>query len=110
MVTVTAASANTGRVKLRRPIIDTIIKLDSVRDRNLLKGKKSAPNPVIKNTPSTQDTSTKDDNGLKSIITAHADDSTRVDDIHNILYLYGKARVTYEDFELEADFIRVDQV
>ncbi len=26
-----------------------------------------------------------------------------------LLYLYGKARVTYEDFELDADYIRVDE-
>ena len=39
------------------------------------------------------------------MVTAHAEDSTYYDDVHQILYLYGKARVTYEDFELDADYI-----
>ncbi|MDB5025818.1 MAG: LPS-assembly protein LptD [Mucilaginibacter sp.] len=93
----------------RRPVADTIIKLDSVRDRKLFKGKKSAPNKGTKNATVNNDTTKKKQSGLKSIVTAHAEDSTRYDDVHQILYLYGRARVTYEDFELDADYIRVDE-
>src|ERR1700743_625243 len=50
----------------------------------------------------------KKQEGLKSIVTAHADDSTYDDEVHQITYLYGRARVTYEDFELDADYIKVD--
>jgi lipopolysaccharide assembly outer membrane protein LptD (OstA) len=92
-----------------RPITDTIIKLDTIKDRKLLKGKKSVPTSVTKNTGITNDTTPKKQNGLKSLVTAHAEDSTRYDDANQILYLYGRARVTYEDFELDADYIKVDE-
>ena len=103
------ASAKVSRLNSYRPVIDTIIKLDSIRDRKLFKGKKSAPNTAtIKNAAGKNDT-TKKQGGLKSLITAHAEDSTRHDEVHQMLYLYGRARVTYEDFELDADYIRVDE-
>src|SRR5579863_2148936 len=99
-------SAKTGKLYGRKPAIDTIIKLDTIKDKKLLKGKKSALNPAGKN--AANDT-TKNKSGLQSMVTAHAEDSTYYDDVHQILYLYGKARVTYEDFELDADYIRVDE-
>ncbi|MBY0245884.1 MAG: LPS-assembly protein LptD [Sphingobacteriaceae bacterium] len=37
-----------------------------------------------------------------------AQDSTRYDKKNGIYYLYGKAKITYQDFEIEADFIRFD--
>ncbi|MGZ3778418.1 MAG: putative LPS assembly protein LptD, partial [Mucilaginibacter sp.] len=101
-------SANTGKLYGRRPAIDTIIKLDTIKDKKLLKGKKSAANAQGKNAANANDT-TKNKGGLQSMVTAHAEDSTYYDDTHQILYLYGKARVTYEDFELDADYIRVDE-
>jgi lipopolysaccharide assembly outer membrane protein LptD (OstA) len=91
-----------------RPVTDTIIKLDSVRDKKLFKGKKSAANKGTKNAATKSDTTKKKQGGLKSIVTAHADDSTYDDEVHQISYLYGRARVTYEDFELDADYIKVD--
>ncbi|MGZ4041166.1 MAG: putative LPS assembly protein LptD, partial [Bacteroidia bacterium] len=102
------ASAKVRRDKSYRLVVDTIIKLDSIRDRKLFKGKKSAPNQLTKNATGKNDT-TKKQSGLKSIVTAHAEDSTYYDDVHQILYLYGRARVVYEDFELDADYIRVDE-
>jgi len=101
-------SAKTGKLYGRKPAIDTIIKLDTIKDKKLLKGKKSAPNTPGKNAANANDT-TKNKGGLQSMVTAHAEDSTYYDDTHQILYLYGKARVTYEDFELDADYIRVDE-
>lgn len=103
------ASAKVSRFNGTRPIIDTIIKLDSIKDRKLLKGKKSVLNSATKNVAAKTDTTPKNQNGLKSMVTAHAEDSTRYDDVHQILYLYGRARITYEDFELDADYIRVDE-
>ena len=44
-----------------------------------------------------------------SKVTYSAEDSIKADMTNNIVYLYGKARVKYEDFELEADYIRLDQ-
>ena len=46
---------------------------------------------------------------LNSKITYSAVDSTIFDMVNNIVFLYGNARVKYEDFELEADYIRLDQ-
>lgn len=103
------ASAKVSRVYSYKPIIDTIIKLDTIKDRKLLKGKKSVPTSATKNAGITNDTTPKKQNGLKSLVTAHAEDSTRYDDANQILYLYGRARVTYEDFELDADYIKVDE-
>ncbi|QHS57115.1 LPS-assembly protein LptD [Mucilaginibacter sp. 14171R-50] len=100
---------------------DTIIKLDSVRDKKLLKVTSpqkvnanknkaqsfNAPNPTsVLNTR--QDT-TPTAGGLKSVVKATAEDSSFVDNDHKMKYLYGKARVTYEDFELDAEYIRVDE-
>lgn len=59
-------------------------------------------------TPS-KDTVKTQDNGLNSPIFTNADDSTRTDFTNNILYLYGNAKIKFEDFELTADFIRVDR-
>ncbi len=102
------ANAKTANVVGRRPAIDTIIKLDTIKDKKLLKGKKSASNKPTKSTDNANDT-TKNKGGLKSMVTAHAEDSTRYDDKRQMLYLYGRARVTYEDFELDADYIQVDE-
>ena len=101
-------SAKVYRNSSHRSLIDTIIKLDSIKDKKFFKGKKSAPNNPVNNASSPTDTG-KNKNGLKSMVTARAEDSTRYDDARQILYLYGRARVTYEDFELDADYIRVDQ-
>ena len=98
------AFASTSKVYGRNTAMDTIIKLDTIKDKKLLKGKKSAANTLGK----TADT-TKNKNGLQSMVTAHAEDSTYYDDTRQILYLYGKARVTYDDYELDADYIRVDE-
>ncbi|BAU54809.1 LPS-assembly protein LptD [Mucilaginibacter gotjawali] len=91
-----------------KPLADTIIKMDSVRDSKLLKDKKSKSTTPIKKSGGVADT-TKNNSSLKSEVKSHADDSTLVDQEHQITYLYGNARVTYEDFELDADYIRVDQ-
>lgn len=37
-----------------------------------------------------------------------AEDSVVIDNVNKITYLYGKARVIYQDFELDADYIRFD--
>lgn len=87
-----------------RPIVDTIIKLDTSRDKKLLKVKKPA-------TTTTKSDTTKKTaaGGLSSEVKATANDSTIIDKVHDIMYLYGAARVTYEDVEMDADYIRVDK-
>jgi LptD protein len=102
---VTIATPNSSNYRLK-PIIDTIIKLDTTKK---LKGKKSAANSRTKNAVVKNDTTKKNSNGIQSEVKSHAEDSTIVDQVHEITYLYGKARVTYEDFELDADYIRVDK-
>lgn len=88
---------------------DTIIKLDTVKDAKFIKGKKSKGTSAAKTAVVATDTTKKNKDGLQSEVKSHAEDSTVVDQEHQLTYLYGQARVTYEDFELDADYIRVDQ-
>lgn len=46
---------------------------------------------------------------LQSEVKYNAEDSIRIDKKNSIIYLYGKARIIYTDFELDADYIRYDQ-
>lgn len=108
IATVKAAPPKNGPLSYRSSI-DTIIKLDTTKGAKVLKGKKSKGNPVKKNSAAANDTTKKNSGGLQSEVKSHAEDSTVVDQVHEITYLYGNARVTYEDFELDADYIRVDQ-
>jgi hypothetical protein len=87
-----------------KPITDTTVVIDTN------KNKKLQVQPVLpKERPAaTEDTTTKK-GGIQSEVKAVAEDSTIVDNERNIIYLYGRARVTYEDFELDAEYIRVDQ-
>jgi lipopolysaccharide assembly outer membrane protein LptD (OstA) len=94
---------------------DTIIKLDSVKDRRLLRRtqrntptKKGAIADTTKKVTRT-DTTKKRAGGLESEVKAVADDSTYTDADKKITYLFGNARVTYEDFSLDADYIRIDE-
>ena len=47
--------------------------------------------------------------GLTAKVTYNAEDSIRYSRDGNIVHLYGKSRIIYEDFELDADYIRLDQ-
>ena len=47
--------------------------------------------------------------GLNSEVKYSAEDSIRFDRQNNVVYLYGSSRIAYEDFELVADYIRLDQ-
>jgi len=47
---------------------------------------------------------------LKSKVQYTAKDSIRFDIINERVFLYGKARITYEDIELDADYVEVDWV
>lgn len=109
MAHVSAASytgGDHGIVHLR----DTILKPDSIKNRKLNKGKKNAVNSATKTAAADKnDTTKKNAGGLESEVKSHADDSTFVDQVNELTYLYGQARVTYEDFELDADFILLDK-
>ena len=78
--------------------------------------------PVLKSVPQKPDTSaiintrtdtlsnkSKSTSGLTSQVKYSAEDSIRFDHINNVVYLYGKGRIVFEDFELDADYIRLDQ-
>jgi lipopolysaccharide assembly outer membrane protein LptD (OstA) len=104
------ASPHTGKPYYRWLKADTIIKTDTTKNQKLNKGKKSKPNVGTKSTIDKKDTIKKDSSGLQSQVISHADDSVITDNVHKVTYLYGNARVKYEDFELDADYIRVDQV
>jgi hypothetical protein len=111
------AFANSGRHYIT--VKDTIIKLDSVRDKKLLRNQKPASPAKAKdgsrgftapqNSNNAKRDTTPSAGGLKSIVKATSEDSSYFDNEHKINYLWGKARVTYEDFELDAEYIRVDE-
>ncbi|GAB2689718.1 putative LPS assembly protein LptD [Mucilaginibacter koreensis] len=93
----TVAFAHNSNSLTARSLADTIIKLDTLKDRKVLRKK---PLPV---------NDTVNRSSFKSIGKATSDDSSYTDRLHNISYLWGNAKVTYEDFELNADFIRIDE-
>ncbi|TWR31243.1 LPS-assembly protein LptD [Mucilaginibacter pallidiroseus] len=93
------------------PARDSAVRqLDSVRDAKLLR-----VNPPAKGSQTNIQTTTKRDtspgksSGLSDIVKSTSDDSSYVDNDNKISYLYGKAKVKYQDFELSADYIRVDE-
>jgi len=110
------------KYKLR--VNDTIIQLDSSkkRDQKFLQ-RDSLPSKRKNDTKKTgvktaskakADTTAKADtsqskNGLNSTVKYAAEDSIVTDHINNIVYLYGRARITYEDAAIDADYIRLDQ-
>ena len=62
--------------------------------------------------PLKSDTVTKKSNrrgGMPSKVIYSAEDSIITDQDNNIVKMYGKARVKYEDMELDADYIQYDQ-
>ena len=75
--------------------------------------------PVLKPAPLRNDTiSSKTDTslikspksgGFTSSVKYTATDSIRFDHSNNVVFLYGKARIIYGDFQLDADYIRLDQ-
>jgi len=103
------AAPKTGKSIYYKPIIDTIIKLDSTRDKKLLKINQSNASNGGKSVKSKSDTTKKSGSQLEDKLEATSDDSTIIDKTHNILYLYGKARVKYQDVEMDADYIRLDK-
>jgi hypothetical protein len=48
------------------------------------------------------------DSGLESTVTYIAEDSTVMDVANQVIFLYGKSKITYGDIVLEADNIRLD--
>jgi hypothetical protein len=65
------------------------------------KGKiQAAVSPLPKTALTAKTDTTPSAGGLKSIGKATAEDSSYVDNENKMKYLYGKAHVTYEDFEL----------
>jgi lipopolysaccharide assembly outer membrane protein LptD (OstA) len=92
---------------------DTLIQLDSVKNRNLMRKPRRGVIDTAKLKKGTlaADTAKKPkQDGLQSEVKGVATDSSRVDNIHKISYLWGAARVTYDDFEMDADYIRIDQL
>jgi hypothetical protein len=108
MLNVISAANKNGNVIHNIASKDTIIKLDSVRDRKLLRlDKKKPANDTIPRDTAKRDTGRR--GGLESEVTATSEDSSYTDNEKDILYLWGKAHVKYEEFELDADYIRVDR-
>lgn len=107
--------------KYKLVIADTIIQLDSSKKRDRIflqqdttpkKGKNTKKTGVKKASAkgaAKTDTTSKSKGGLNNTVKYNAEDSIVTDQVNNIVYLYGKARVTYEDAAIDADYIRLDQ-
>jgi lipopolysaccharide assembly outer membrane protein LptD (OstA) len=68
------------------------------------------PAPVKRDTvPASKTDTSQSAGGFTSKVSYTAEDSIRFDHINNIVHLYGKARIMYNDFQLDADYIRLDQ-
>lgn len=106
------AAANKGALNRYALAKDTIIKLDSVRDRKLLRIKAPKPNTKSRDTIPKKGNippAARDSDELTEKVDATATDSTFFDEEHKMRYFYGKARVIYGEMELDADFIRIDE-
>ncbi|MCC8426978.1 putative LPS assembly protein LptD [Mucilaginibacter sp. UR6-11] len=105
------AYAHKGRAIVNKGIADTIIKIDSARFPKLTKDKKSKGTSAVKNDTTrkliARDT-TKKNSDLDTEIKDIADSSYN-DLKTGISYRIGNARVTYGDFELDAEYIRIDR-
>ena len=78
----------------------------------ILRPNNAAPDTILRSASLKTDTVTKKINttgSLTSKVTYAAEDSTIFDMKNNIVFLYGNAKVKYEDFEIEAEYIRLDQ-
>ena len=107
--------------KYKLAIADTVIQLDSSRkkDKALLQQdttpakrkstKKTGVKTVSGKASAKTDTTSKSKGGLNSTVKYTAEDSIVTDQVNNIVYLYGRARITYEDAAIDADYIRLDQ-
>lgn len=98
---------------------DTIINLDTTKksDQLLLKRdtastkrkRKASTKKTGAKTASKSDTTSKSKNGLNSEVKYTSEDSIITDKAKNIVYLYGRARITYQDATIDADYIKLDQ-
>ena len=79
------------------------------RRPNMVPADTLAIDSVRTDTTQTDSVPQKTLSGLTSQIEYTAEDSIRFSIDGNIIYLYGKGRISYEDFELDADYIRIDQ-
>jgi hypothetical protein len=98
-----------GKAYSFKSVMDTVIKRqDTIKNKKLIKGKKSSGTLGAKSATAANDTTKKNQSGLQEEVKYTSEDSTITAGTDTV-YLYGKARVTYTDFELDADYIRIDK-
>ena len=78
------------------PVKDSLLSIDSSRNH-------------LKETQGQDTVMMADDSGLETMVTIVANDSSWNEVSKNILHLYNGAKVKYQDFELAADYIRLDR-
>ncbi len=90
---------------------DTLLRVDPLMRTDSLKTGLTALDSLPSNAGQTainNRETTQEANGLKAIVNILARDSQWVDIEHNITYLNKEAKIKYENFELSADYIRID--
>lgn len=100
-------AAGQGNVGGNKPVADTS-RRGVLTPANSPKGKDSLailPNSVN----GVSDTSKKSKSQLDFELKTNAEDSTTYSDDRQTVYLHGNARITYGDFQLDADYIEVNK-
>lgn len=89
-------------------IRDTVIKLNPVKDKNLLRKNRNKLTDTTK-VKGLKDTTKKKKDGVESEIKAYSSDTTIANNLTQTLYLIHGARISFEDASLDAEYIRVDK-
>lgn len=102
-----AASYNyvkTGGYSIAR---DTIVQLDTAKDRKLLRQRRKKPSDASK-IKAPADTGKNKKPAVNAEIKAHSSDTTFEDKVNQVMYLKHAARLSFEDVSLDAEYIRWD--
>lgn len=91
-----------------RPVDSLEVQVDTTAGEDSMLPADSARNH-LKETQGQDTVVMEDDSGLETVVTIVANDSSWNEVDENILHLYSGAKVKYQDFELAADYIRLDR-
>ena len=101
-------AAGQGNVGGNKPVADTI-RRGILTPPNSPKGKDSSAILPINSVTGVIDTSKKSKSELESELKTNSSDSTTFSDDKQTVYFHKNARITYGDFQLDADYIEVNK-
>jgi len=98
----TVRRADTSIINIAKPDSISTLNSDTTADKDTTLTANSTPNAGIDSTRARS-------NAINAAINSTASDSSWVDYRNNIVHLFGNAKIKYEDFELTADYIRIEK-